>query len=255
MTDEERPRVWVFGVVRADAQLEQLEGRDDLPEVWLVESDDLAAIVGDAPEDDAKATRNQALGHSRVLETASRDAPVIPMRFGIMCSSDEDVASGILEDRHDAIVQLLEKFEDSVQMLLKVNYDEQAILSEILENQPEAADLREAIGLGPEEATRDKRVRLGELIANALEQSRERDSAEMLQELQEVVLEARSEPPEKEWMVLNAPLLVERARIEEVEKAVEDIAADRGELMHFKLMGPMPPYHFLETEAQEPATA
>jgi hypothetical protein len=51
---EERPRVWVYGVVPADARLEQLESRDDLPDVWLVEAGDLAAIVGHVPENDAK---------------------------------------------------------------------------------------------------------------------------------------------------------------------------------------------------------
>ena len=103
---EESGRVWVYGVVPADAELEQLEGRDDVPDVWLVESGELAAIVGEAPEDDAKATRNQALGHARVLETAVRDAAVVPMRFGIMCPSDDDVASGILDDRHDQLSEL-----------------------------------------------------------------------------------------------------------------------------------------------------
>ena len=252
---EERPRVWVFGVVPADARLHELEGRDDLPDVWIVESGDLAAIVGNAPEDDPKATRDQALGHARVLEAAVRDAPVVPMRFGIMSPSDEEVTSGILEDRHDALVQLIEKFEDSVEMLLKVNYDEEAVLREIVENEPEAAELREAISEGSEDATRDQRVRLGELIATGLEQRRERDSADILQQLEEVVQEGRSEPPEKEWMVLNAPLLIERGRIEELESAVEEVAAERAERMHFKLLGPMPAYHFLEAAAEAPAAA
>ena len=250
---EERPRVWVFGIVPADAQLEQLEARDDLPEVWLVEKGDVAAIVGDAPEEDPKATRNQALAHARVLESAVRDAPVVPMRFGIMCPSDEDVANGILTERHDELAELLEKFADRVQMLLKVDYDEQALLREILEDQPEAAELREEIGVGSEEATRDSRVRLGELIANTLEQRRERDGAALLEQLDDVVVEARSEPPEKEWMVLNAPLLIERDAIGDLEKATEEIASEQGELMRFRLLGPMPAYHFLQADAEQPA--
>lgn len=251
---EERPRVWVFGIVPADAELEQLDGRDDLPEVWLIAAGDVAAIVGEAPEDDPKATRNQALAHARVLESAVRDAPVVPMRFGIMCPSDEDVANGILQERGDELVALLDKFADHVQMLLKVEYDEQSLLREILEDEPEAAELREAIGVGSEDATRDARVRLGELIANALEQRRERDSAKLLDQLGDVVVEARSEPPEKEWMVLNAPLLVERDRVGELEDAAEEIAGEQGELMRFRLLGPMPVYHFLESESrQQPA--
>jgi hypothetical protein len=249
---EDSGRVWVYGVVPADAELEQLEGRDDLPEVWLVESGDVAAIVGDAPEDDPKETRNQALGHARVLEAAVRDAPVVPMRFGVMCQNDEEVTSGILEDRHDQLAELLDQLEGHVELVLKVTYHENELLQEILESEPEAAQLRDAVKQGSEQETYDQRVRLGELISNAIEQRRERDSGELLDELEEVVLAAQSEPPEKEMMVLNAPLLVERGRIEELESAVEDMADERADRMHFKLLGPMPAYHFIDSE--EPAT-
>ena len=250
---EERPRVWVYGVVSADAQLEQLESRDDLPEVWLVEAGDLAAIVGDVPEDDAKATRNQALAHSRVLETAVRDAPVLPFRFGIMCPTDNDVASGILEERHDQLADVLGRLEDVVQMVLKVYYDEEAVLREILEAEPEIAQLRDATRERPEAVTRNERVRLGELINNAILQRRERDSADLLESLESVVVGVDPQPPEKELMVVNAPFLVERARLEEFDQAVEEVAEERVERMHFKLLGPMPAYNFLGTE--EPAAA
>jgi Gas vesicle synthesis protein GvpL/GvpF len=250
---EESGRVWVYGVVPADAELEQLESRDDLPTVWVLESGDLAAIVGDAPEEDPKETRNRALAHSHVLEAAVRDAPVVPMRFGIMCSSDEEVTSGVLDDRHDQLAELLGRLEGRVQLVLKVNYDEEALLREILEKEPEIAELREAAREGPEEDTYDQRVRLGERISKAIDQRRERDSADLLSELQDVVLAAQNEPPEKELMVLNAPLLVERDRIDDLEAAVEEVAQERAERMHFKLLGPMPAYHFIETE--EPAAA
>jgi gas vesicle protein GvpL/GvpF len=253
MSEEESARVWVYGVVPVDAELEQLDGRDDLPEVWLVESGELAAIVSDAPEDDPKETRNRALAHARVLETAVRDAPVVPMRFGIMSPSDDDVASGILRDRHDQLAELLAQLEGRVEMVLKVTYHENRLLQEILDNEPEVAELHEATRQGSEEATYDQRVRLGELISNAIEQRRERDSANLLDELREVVLGAQSEPPEKEMMVLNAPLLVERDRIEEVEAAVEELAEERADVMHFRLLGPMPAYHFID--AEEPAAA
>jgi hypothetical protein len=245
---DERPRVWVYGVVPVDAQLEELEARDDLPDVWLVESGELAAIVGEAPEDDPKATRDQALSHARVLEAAVRDAPVVPMRFGIMCPSDEEVTSGLLKDRHDQFADLLARLGERVQMMLKVEYDEQAVLREIVENEPEIAELREAAQQGDEDATRDQRVRLGELIAKAVDQRRKRDAADILERLQEAALEARSEPPEKELMVLNAPFFVARDGIEELEAAVEEVAQDRSERMHFRLLGPMPAYHFLEVE-------
>ena len=74
---------WIYGVVPAGASLNELERRQGLPEVWLVETGDLAAIVGDQPRGDAKATREQALAHARVLEAAIVDAP-LPL-WGFHC--------------------------------------------------------------------------------------------------------------------------------------------------------------------------
>jgi Gas vesicle synthesis protein GvpL/GvpF len=54
-------------------------------------------------------------------------------------------------------------------------------------------------------------------------------------------------------MVLNAPCLVERKRREEFEGKVEEVAEELSERMHFRLLGPMPAYHFIDLE--EPAWA
>jgi hypothetical protein len=177
----------------------------------------------------------------------------VPFRFGVMCPSDDDVASGILEDRRDQLAELLERLEPNVQMVLKVYYHEQAVLREILEAEPEIAQLREATRERPEEAARNECVRLGDLINKAILQRRERDSADILERLDSVVLGADEQPPEKELTVLNAPFLVERARLEEFEQAVEDVAEERADRMHFKLLGPMPAYNFLPTEEQAAA--
>ena len=102
VSDAEEKR-WVYGDVPGAASLGELERRADrLPSVWLLEMGELAAIVGDVPENDAKGVRNQALAHARVLEAAVVDAPVIPIRFGtVIVGGDEAVGSELLEARHD----------------------------------------------------------------------------------------------------------------------------------------------------------
>jgi predicted signal transduction protein with EAL and GGDEF domain len=253
MNDKQR-NTWVYGVVPAGSSLDELEHRGGLPEVWVVEAGDLAAIVGKPPAEDAKATRDQALAHARVLEAAIVDAPVVPLRFGIMVpGGDEQVGSDLLEARHDELAKVLKKFEDRVQMTLKVTYDENAVLREIIENEAEISQLREQSRQGPEDATRDARVRLGELISIALEQRRGRDKADIFERLKPVSVAAVDEAIETEFMVLNAPFLVERNRVEEFEEAVEQVAEERRERMQVALLGPMPAFNFLEVA--EPAWA
>lgn len=257
MNDEKQQNTWMYGIVPGGASLEELERRRGRikADVWVVELGDLAAIVSDAPpENDAKALRDQALAHARVLEAAIIDAPVVPFRFGnVVPGGDEAVGKELLEARHDEFVQRLEKLKNYVQMTLKINYDEDAVLRQIVDSQPEIAQLRERSRQGDEVTTRDARVRLGEMISNALEQLRQMDASDILDHLKSVSVAAIADDLENEFMVLNAPFLVDRGRLSEFEDAVEEVAEERRSRMRFTLLGPMPAYNFLDVE--QPAWA
>jgi len=217
--------------------------------VLVIESGDLGAIVGDAPRGDGRATRDQALAHARVLAAAAVDAAVVPMRFGVIVQGGDDVVgSELLEAHHDDFSRLLERLQDRVQLTLKAYYQEDQVLQEILESQPEIAQLREQTRQGPEAATRDARVRLGELVSNAVQQRRERDSANILEELRPLADAVSVEGLEKEFMVLNVAFLVERDRAQDFEDAAEKIAEEQQQRIRFTLLGPMPAYNFVDTE-------
>ena len=245
----DQKNTWIYGIVPAGAELEEVERREGLPEVWVIESGDLGAIVGDAPEGDGKATRDQALAHARVLEAAVVDSAVVPMRFGVMVPGGDDaVGSELLEPHHDDFAKLLERLRDREQLVLKAYYQEQQVLREILQSQPEIAQLREQTRQGSAAATRDAQVRLGELISNAVQQLRDRDSSEILEQLKPLADAVSVEGLEKEFMVLNAAFLVHRDRAQEFEETAEKMAEDQQDRIQFTLLGPMPAYNFVDTE-------
>lgn len=249
-------RTWIYGVVPAGVDLVELDKRRDRlgVDVSLIELDDLAAIVSDAPADDAKATRDRALQHARVLEAAVVDAPVVPLRFGIIVpGGDAEVGDELLKARHDELAQLLDRVRDHVQLTVKAEYHEDAILREIVDGNPEIRELRDQAKQGDEMATRDVRVRMGELIGATLDSLRERDAGQILHDLQQCAVATATEPLESEFMVVHAPCLVVRDRREEFEQAVESMADQNSERMHFVLLGPMPGYSFIGSE--EPAWA
>jgi len=246
---ERQGAVWVYGVVPAGAALQELERRGErLPEVWLVDAGELAAIAGPAPADDERGTRDQALAHARVLEAAVVDAPVVPFRFGIVVAAGQEVGEDLLLAHHDELAALLRRVERRVQMTLKAYYDEERLLREIVEREPEVARLREQLRERPEQESRDDRVRLGELVEAAVEQARQRDAAALLEAVRPVTVAGATDPLEREYMVLNAPLLVERERLREFEQAVERLADEHAGRIRFRLLGPMPAYSFVDVE-------
>ena len=107
--------------------------------------------------------------------------------------------------------------------------------------------------MAPDGANRAVRVRLGELINQALEQTRVRDANDILEQLKPEASAVAMDPLETEFMVLNTPFLVNRDRLEKFEEAVERAADERQDRMHFTLLGPMPAFSFID--AKEPAWA
>jgi hypothetical protein len=247
---------WIYGIVPAGADLVELDRRADKigVEVWVVELDDLGAIVSDAPSQDARGTRDRALAHARVLEAAIADAPVVPFRFGaVIPGSDKEVGDELLKARHDELAEMLRRVKDYLQMTVKVEYDEDAILREIVQSNPEISELREQARRGDEMATRDVRVRLGELINAGLEQAREGDAAQLTQKLERLATAVASEDLESEYMIVHAPCLVERKKADDFEQALEEMAEANSGRMRFTLLGPMPAFSFVGSG--EPARA
>jgi hypothetical protein len=247
---------WIYGIVPAGADLVELDRRADKigVDVWVVELGDLGAIVSDAPSQDARGTRDRALAHARVLEAAIVDAPVVPFRFGVTVQgSDKEVGDELLKARHDELAEMLRRVKDHLQMTVKVEYDEDAILREIVQSNPEISELRQQARRGDEMATRDIRVRLGELVNAGLEQARESDAAQLIQKLERLATAVASEDLESEYMIVHAPCLIERKKSDDFEHALEQMAEDNSGRMRFTLLGPMPAFSFVGSE--EPARA
>ena len=246
MTDQKLENTWVYGVVPAGADLKELKRRRDrLPAgVHVVESGDLGVIVGDVPENTAKATRDQALNHARVLEAAVLDTPVVPFRFGMVADASE-LSAELLEGRHDELSQILERVKDHVQFTLKVDYEQEVVLANLIEAEPAIAQLREQTRGRDETATRDARVRLGELVSMALDQLRQQEAQAIIERLTPFASAFTMGPLESEFMLLNAAFLIERRRLRDFDEAASALADDQVARMHFRLLGPMPAYDFV----------
>jgi hypothetical protein len=244
MNDETHESAWLYGVIPAGATLDELKRRDLLPDVRVIEAGDLAAIVGDAPGDDPKDLRDQALAHARVLEAAVVDAPVVPFRFGTILTEGA-AGSELLGPLHDELAQILESVKDRVQLTLKANYHEDVVLRELVEIHPEIARLRRQTRERDDVATRDARLRLGELVSMALEELRRHDADTILARLTPAAVASTVAPLESEFMALNAAFLVERGRMRQFEEAAAAVAEGLAERMRLTLLGPMPAFDFI----------
>jgi Gas vesicle synthesis protein GvpL/GvpF len=226
---------YVYGVGRATAAAPSCRGLAGAP-VDLVRHGELAAIVSSIPSTTVRARRQDLMRHSDVLQAAFDRDTVVPMRFGTLFPSGDDLVAGLLAPRHDALVGLLERFGGLAELTVRAFFLEQPVLAEIVREDREVARLRG----GPD------RLRLGEAVAAALAAKRDREADRIVSRLvrhaRDVVVEERH----AELEVMRAAFLVERAAIEKFDVAMNEIALERDGVVRFKYTGPLPPHHFVE---------
>jgi len=238
---------YVYGVVRADVSWPKLKGIDGKP-VSGVSAEGLAALASDVPEGFLEAGRDELLTHSRVLEQALEKGTVLPMRFGVVLPDEQAVRDELLVPHSEELEAQLREMDGKVEINLKVLHDEETILREALAEIPEAAALRQSIQGKPEDATYPERIRLGELIAQALENKGEQTGPAIVDRLSSHAVAVQVGDPVHERMALNASFLVEREALEGFDKAVDELGEEQGGRIRLRYTGPLPPHSFVELE-------
>ena len=208
----------------------------------------VAAIISDVPVDRPLGVRGDLLAHETVLDAVAAGATVVPMRFPAVVEEDA-VVDELLAPNEDRFVTLLDDLvEDRVQFTLSGRYEQDAVLREILVGDPEIAALREKVRRLPDDASYYDRVRLGELVVQALEDRRDGEAAAIVDRLAPFAVATTSNPPGAPEDVLNAAFLVERERQWEFEDAVESVGEDLAGRIRLRLLGPVAPYDFVDEE-------
>ena len=106
-----------------------------------------------------------------------RVVAVLPVRFGTAMADDRAVVEELLAPRHDELVAHLAELAGKVQLTVKGDFDEERLLRGVVDALARhRAAPRACRGL-PEAAAYYDRIRLGQLIAEEVEQARQHYAA------------------------------------------------------------------------------
>lgn len=239
--------LYVYGIVDAapDRVPDGLAGLDDAP-VELVSHDGLAAAVATIAVERPPGRRAELMAHSHVLDGLAEDGPVVPVQFGSVMPDPEAVVAEVLGPQYDRWSALLEALRGRRQFNLRGTYHEAAVLQEVVADNPEIAALRARTRDLPEDAAYPQRVRLGELVAKAMDAKRAHDTELVLET---VLPHCVSYAPRERGGVdhlLDVALLVDDTRRAEFEDTLEALAEGMHDRARLQLVGPVPPYDFVE---------
>ncbi len=211
-------------------------------EVHTVHFRDIAAIVSNTPMVVQDPTRDNVLAHQRVNETVMQHHTVIPMSFGTVFKTHDDIME-LLRSAYEAFTDVLNKMQDKFEFGLKVLWDREQMVREI---EVEDEDIRRLKGeiSTQKGSTYFARMQYGRLIDAALQARSERYVTEIFEALRNVSVASRSNKPIGDRMIMNAAFLVGRQLEDAFDARVKDIG-QRYDKLTFKYTGPWPPYNFV----------
>ena len=166
---------YVYGIMRADVKRAgDVRSVGDPPgRIELVRHGHLAALVSEVDLTGRLGTPDDLRAHAQI--TAVVDRPVL-LRFGTVMATKDAVAGEVRAVYQEAFAAALKQAEGRAQYVVKGRYVEQAVLAEALAEIPEAARLAKLIRGHDSDATRQTRIRLGEIINNAIMTKRNADT-------------------------------------------------------------------------------
>jgi hypothetical protein len=214
----------------------------DPSDVHTVHYKNLAAVVSDAPLEVLDSTRENVLAHERVNETVMHEHTVIPMSFGTIFKTREDIVE-LLRSAAEAFGDVLNKMQNKLEFGLKVLWDRDQAVREVEREDEDISRLKKEIS-GQKGPTYFARMQYGRLIDAALQSRSERYVADILDQLRDVSVASRINKPIGDKMIMNAAFLIARDQETAFDAKVKQIAA-RFDKLTFKYTGPWPPYNFV----------
>lgn len=235
----------VYAVVRPEER-EALPpaGVDDAP-LRLVVHGTVAAVVNEIAVQRPPGRRADLMAYSRVLDGLLPDGVVVPVQFGSVVPDDSAVVEELLAPNEDYFAELFEQLAGRSQLNVRATYRDGSALAEIVAGDTEIAELQARTKDLPEDAALTDRLRLGQLVADALDAVRDRDSAMLWDAIIPMTVGHRLVPGTGTDAVCDLIVLVDDGRVTEVEERLEELAEAVHPRMRLRLVGPVPPYDFI----------
>lgn len=246
MSSDTADGIYLYGIIRSSEPRiftsRGVGGRGDA--VYTLHAGELAAVVSDSPIVEHDQSRRNLLAHTQVQEEVMQQFAILPVRFGVIAPSAQAVQEKLLTRQAAELLAALDRLQGRLEVGLKAFWFEAAILEEIVASTPAIRTLRDSlIGRSPEASYYD-RIHLGEMISAEMTVRRDADAHLILSHLQPLAEDSRTQPVLTDRMVVHAAFLLHRDAKPTFDAAIDELDAEIGTRMMFKV-SVAPPYNFV----------
>jgi hypothetical protein len=260
LTDESV--LYLYGFVSLPVQVPALTGVEENAPVFLVEYADIGCAVSlvsaSAYQRDDRSAQDQfewvtprAWQHHDVVQRLHASTSVLPLKFGTLCPSLDDVRT-MLRDRHVAIGEQLARIAGKDEWTLRVTIARAAFAEHLQASEAALIALKETEKRLPEGRAYFARKALQQATSDLADVKLAALENQLFDELsplhlQILPLDAPTGPSAApaQLCIAHAALLVERTAFDALELRLAAFEAKYGEPpVTCELLGPWPPYSF-----------
>lgn len=217
-------------------------GLDGQP-VTLIDCAGMAAVASASARLQLRPERAHLAAHQAVINALMSVATVLPVAFGTVAQSDDELRQH-LRDSADLIARQLAHVQGACEFGLRARLNVPDVFGYLVQSLPELRAQRDAAFGDGRSPGHHERIALGMQVERALELLRERHAAQLLPVLTPVCIDLCRNPPRTTGELLNLACLVRRTDQQAFEDALADVAAGVDDDITFDLSGPWAPHHF-----------
>ena len=243
-------RKYIYGIIEESQPRKfGFSGVEDA-EVYTINHKKLAAVVSDTELQEVDPTRKNVHAHTVVQDELLKDYTLLPMGFGILASSEDEVRR-LLEKNYQAIASELERLTGKIEVELKISWDQEAMIKELQGESQELTKLRAKINAAssPIEA-RSLLVEAGELVERIALSWKTKYAQRVYDTLKKLSIDARVNNTVGVKDILNASFLIDRHRESVFQEEVYKLDSNYQGKVNFKYVGPLPPYNFVNLKLE-----
>ena len=221
-----------------EGELPPLQGVLDRP-AFRLEADSLCAIVSECPLSNVRAERKHIAATQRVLAALNANFDLLPMTFGTVTKSEDDLRR-FLNDNQETLSSQLQRVSGAVEMALRLSLDVPDPIAYLVERTPALKAARDRTFRAPPQAVLRRQDPARPAVRRGVHAiSRSRSPRQVLTaDRQTPAPNSSSLPVRDEKQIANLAILVPRAGLERFEAAVSAAAAQIDDDIVFNLSGP-----------------
>jgi len=217
--------------------------------VEVISCKDISALVSETPvlnfdRFDKEKLVHYVTIHQKVNEEVMRDYDVVPMTFGVIAPSKDEVLR-ILERAYLQFKTALRKIADKAEFAVQVWWNQKRLLEELVNVNPEIQRLKQKASSKAGLLGMPVKLKLGKLIQQEIEVQKEAFVHDIQAHLKNSSHDFTSNKLIEDDMLANFSFLTEKAREGELDKKMQELGERYEEKLRFKYIGPMPAYSFV----------